>query len=241
MLIGAYFGIFGRRSDGFLGRGHLHRSGSWCACSALIHAFVSITLRADQVVSGTGDRLPGGRRHRLHLHLPLRRHRARPLELSTRAGREAAGDRGPRLLRRRRSGTLGLLTWVGLVLVPMTDAVPVPDPRRLAPPLGGEKPRAADTLGLPVIRTRYLAVVASGALAAHGGAYLSIALARLLQREHDRRSRLHRARGGDLRSLAAVGRARRRAPVRLLDRARAAAAGVLASPRRCCSRRCHMS
>src|SRR4029079_12364552 len=38
----------------------------------------------------------------------------------------------------------------------------------------GEHPRAAETVGLSVIRTRYLAVVASGVLAALGGAYLSI-------------------------------------------------------------------
>ena len=38
----------------------------------------------------------------------------------------------------------------------------------------GEKPRAADTVGLPVRRIRYIAVVASGILAALGGAYLSV-------------------------------------------------------------------
>jgi simple sugar transport system permease protein len=38
----------------------------------------------------------------------------------------------------------------------------------------GEKPRAADTVGVDVIRTRYLAVTASGMLAALGGAYLSV-------------------------------------------------------------------
>jgi simple sugar transport system permease protein len=38
----------------------------------------------------------------------------------------------------------------------------------------GEKPRAADTVGLSVLRIRYVAVVASGMLAALGGAYLSV-------------------------------------------------------------------
>jgi simple sugar transport system permease protein len=38
----------------------------------------------------------------------------------------------------------------------------------------GEHPRAADTVGIDVYKTRYLAVTASGVLAAMGGAYLSI-------------------------------------------------------------------
>jgi simple sugar transport system permease protein len=38
----------------------------------------------------------------------------------------------------------------------------------------GEHPRAADTVGIDVYRTRYIAVTASGVLAAMGGAYLSI-------------------------------------------------------------------
>jgi simple sugar transport system permease protein len=39
----------------------------------------------------------------------------------------------------------------------------------------GESPDAADALGLPVIRMRYLAVLFGGAMAGLGGAYLSLA------------------------------------------------------------------
>ena len=38
----------------------------------------------------------------------------------------------------------------------------------------GEHPRAADTVGISVYRVRYIAVIASGGIAALGGAYLSI-------------------------------------------------------------------
>ena len=46
----------------------------------------------------------------------------------------------------------------------------------------GENPEAADTAGISVIRVRYVAVLASGALAAIGGAYLSIGQASLFTR-----------------------------------------------------------
>ena len=53
MLIGAFFGIFG--AD-LLGSWFLGLPGGVAAGAliGLVHAFVSITLRADQVVSGTG-------------------------------------------------------------------------------------------------------------------------------------------------------------------------------------------
>jgi simple sugar transport system permease protein len=46
----------------------------------------------------------------------------------------------------------------------------------------GENPSAADAAGINVIRLRYIAVVLSGALAAAGGAYLSIGQSSLFTR-----------------------------------------------------------
>jgi simple sugar transport system permease protein len=45
----------------------------------------------------------------------------------------------------------------------------------------GESPQAADSAGVPVLRTRFLAVTASGAFAAVGGAYLSLVSIGLFQ------------------------------------------------------------
>jgi simple sugar transport system permease protein len=73
-------------------------------------------------------------------------------------------------------GNLNLLTWAALLLVPLLTLFLFRTRGGLRLRSIGEKPRAADSLGLPVLRTRYFAVTASGALAALGGVFLSIAL-----------------------------------------------------------------
>jgi simple sugar transport system permease protein len=72
-------------------------------------------------------------------------------------------------------GDANLLTWVALLLVPALTVLLFRTRWGLRLRAVGEKPRAADTVGLPVARIRYIAVVASGVLAALGGAYLTVA------------------------------------------------------------------
>jgi general nucleoside transport system permease protein len=173
MLMGAFFGIYG--SD---------LTGSWVggiligllagAALGLVHAFVSIQLRADQVVSGTGINILalGITGYVFIYHYGSQ---GTPAEVSrvpdvTLPGIQDIGFIGDAI------GKTNLLTWAALLLVPLLSLFLFRTRGGLRLRSVGEKPRAADTVGLPVIRTRYLAVIASGALAAAGGAYLSIGL-----------------------------------------------------------------
>jgi general nucleoside transport system permease protein len=173
MLMGAFFGIFGADVLGSWFLGILVGVASG-ALMGLVHAVVSIHLRADQVVSGTainilalgitgyvfiyhyGDQGTPGEVPRVpSLTLPL-------IEDIPFIGEVI--------------GRMNLLTWTALLLVPILTVFLFRTRGGLRLRSVGEKPRAADTVGLPVIRTRYLAVIASGALAALGGVYLSVAL-----------------------------------------------------------------
>jgi general nucleoside transport system permease protein len=173
MLMGAFFGIFGADLLGSWFLGILVGVASG-ALLGLVHAVVSIHLRADQVVSGTGINIlalgitgyvfiyhygdqgtPGEVPRVPNVTIPL-------VDEIPFIG-EAFGE-------------MNWLTVSALILVPLLTVYLFRTRSGLRLRSVGEKPRAADSVGLPVLRTRYLAVIASGALAAIGGVYLSIAL-----------------------------------------------------------------
>jgi general nucleoside transport system permease protein len=173
MLMGAFFGIFGADLTGSWLLGCLIGMASGGAL-AVIHALLSVSFRADQVVSGFGlnflalgitgyvfvahygdQGTPGDVPRVPNLSLP---------------GIEDVGFFGEAI------GNANLLTWLALLLVVLTAVFLFRTPRGLRLRSVGEKPRAAETVGVSVIRTRYIAVITSGFLAALGGAYLSIAL-----------------------------------------------------------------
>jgi ABC-type uncharacterized transport system permease subunit len=173
MLMGAFFGIFGADVLGswFLG---IFVGVAAGAVMGLVHAFVSIQLRADQVVSGTAINILalGITGYVFIFHYgdqgtPGTVPRVPDVTLPLIKDIPFVGDA---------IGKMSLLTWLALLLVPLLTLYLFRTRSGLRMRAVGEKPRAADTVGLPVIRTRYLAVIASGALAALGGVYLSIAL-----------------------------------------------------------------
>jgi general nucleoside transport system permease protein len=172
MLMGCYFGIFGADVLGSWLLGLLVAVVAG-GLMALVHAVFSIHLRANQVVSGTGINFlalgitgyfftshygPNGTPNKIsqvpNVKLPLIQH---------------VGFFGQAI------GDANLMTWLGLALVPVLAVFLFRTRWGLRLRAVGEKPRAADTVGLPVLRIRYLAVVTSGMLAALGGAYLSVA------------------------------------------------------------------
>jgi general nucleoside transport system permease protein len=173
MLTGAFFGIFGADLTGSWFLGILVGVAAG-ALMGLVHAFVSIQLRADQVVSGTGINIIalGITGYVFIYHYG---DQGTPSDISrvpnvTLPGIQDISFVGEAI------GKLNLLTWAALLLVPLLTLFLFRTRGGLRLRSIGEKPRAADSLGLPVLRTRYLAVTASGALAALGGVFLSIAL-----------------------------------------------------------------
>lgn len=171
MLMGCFFGIWG--AD-VLGSWVLGLVAAMIAGGllALVHAVFSIHLRANQIVSGVGINFlalgitgywftqhygPNGTPTNIsqvpNIKLPFLQH---------------VGFFGAAF------DNTNLMTWIALALVPAMTFFLFRTTRGLRLRSVGEKPRAADTVGLPVFRIRYMAVIASGMLAALGGAYLSV-------------------------------------------------------------------
>jgi simple sugar transport system permease protein len=71
-------------------------------------------------------------------------------------------------------GQLNLMIWLSFVLLIATYIFVFRTPYGLRLRSVGEHPRAADTVGISVYKIRYIAVISSGAIAAMGGAYLSL-------------------------------------------------------------------
>ncbi len=141
---------------------------------AALHAVATINYRADQVVSGTAINI-------LFLGVPALLSGA--LFESTGATRQLTKDEVLPDLAIFNSETSPMLAsvfnhkpivYLALVLVAVTVYVLHKTRFGLRLRAVGENPEAADTAGINVMRMRYAGVLISGALAALGGAYLSI-------------------------------------------------------------------
>jgi simple sugar transport system permease protein len=170
MLSGAFFGI---AVCGWAGSWEMGLLGAMLAGGvlALIHAFFSIHLRADQIVSGTAVNF---------LALGVTGYLFRSIY-----GSEGTPNDIPRipdvkvpLLDRIPYlgdviGEMNLMIWLAILLVVVSAIFLFKTTWGLRLRAVGEHPKAADTVGISVFGVRYAAVVFSGMLAALGGAYLS--------------------------------------------------------------------
>jgi general nucleoside transport system permease protein len=170
MLMGCYFGIYGANITNSWVLGALIGMASG-GLLALVHAYFSIHLRANQVVSGYAINflaygLTG------YLFVAHYGDNGTPGTLPevpnvTLPGVDHVAFFGDAI------GHTNVLTWVGLLLVPVIWWFLFRTRAGLRLRAVGEQPRAASTVGLKVMTTRYAAVVTSGVLAALGGVYLA--------------------------------------------------------------------
>ena len=173
MLISAFAGVVGAYLSGsaLVGLGFALAAG---LIFALIHALMTITFEADQIISGTAINLlalggtgflmvqifgSGGTSPRVpgfkEVAIPL----LSDIPLI-----------GPALFNQ------SLLVYLMYLLIPITWFVAFRTPFGLRLRATGEVPEAVDTAGVSVSRMRYYGVALSGLLAACGGVYLSMGI-----------------------------------------------------------------
>jgi general nucleoside transport system permease protein len=180
MLSGCFFGILGADKFNSWELGLLTAAISG-AVLGLVHAFFSVHMRADQIVGGTainflalgitgyffiqiyglngtpGTGVPYIPDVKLHFlnHIPPKS-----------PGRPSFWYQA--------FGHLNLMIWVLFAVVVLSYFLIFRTSIGLRLRSVGEHPRAADTVGIDVYKTRYGAVVLSGVIASLGGAYLAI-------------------------------------------------------------------
>jgi general nucleoside transport system permease protein len=185
MLMGAFFAVWGADKTGSWELGLLIAMASGVVL-ALVHAVFCIHLRADQIVVGTGINflalgITG------YLFVDIYGAEGTPTdipEISTphlgflgsipdlQIGSVEFGG----TFLEEIFGDLDLMIWLSFALLIVSYIVMFKTPIGLRIRSVGEHPRAADTVGISVYGVRYAAVLVSGALAALGGAYLSLSL-----------------------------------------------------------------
>lgn len=145
------------------------------ALMALLHAFISIRFRADQIVSGIAINL---------FALGITDYLLDNLYGTIGAPHVAAANRLPYVNLPLIGGIpwLGTVTHQNIIVYVAVALIIVVNVLLFRTRIGlrvravGEHPHAADTAGINVIRLRYGAVIASGVLSGLAGAFLSIGI-----------------------------------------------------------------
>ncbi|MDR0720030.1 MAG: ABC transporter permease [Treponema sp.] len=121
---------------------------------SFIHAFASITLRADQVISGTGINLLSNGITVFFCQLLFRMDRSQNYRMGMQSG----------------FGGIYPTAWIALIILAAAWFMLYKRPWGLRLRAAGEHPHALASAGVNVIRIRYIAVLISGILAGIAGA-----------------------------------------------------------------------
>ncbi len=171
MLTGAFFGAWIANAVGSAWIGLLAAI-LFGALIALVHAVLSITFRANQIISGVAINLLGlgltGFLYETYTPNGFNSLPAVPdLRIPGLASIPGLGDV---------IGTQNSIVYITVLLFIVGHFLLFNTTLGLRIRAVGEQPRAADTVGINVYAIRYLCVTLSGALAGLGGAYLSLGL-----------------------------------------------------------------
>lgn len=137
---------------------------------AALHAFLSIHLKADQVISGTAINLFATALSSFLIFILFEGKGGQTDSVPTLS---FVGNINIPIVGEFISG-LNWFVVLAVILVIISSYVLFKTPFGLRIRAVGEHPKAADTLGINVYLTRYICVIISGALAGLGGAALSI-------------------------------------------------------------------
>lgn len=169
MTMGAFFAVYGTYVTGNPAMGVVFAILAGMAIS-LVHAVLSIHLKADQVISGTAINLFSSALASFLIFKIFKKGGqtdiVQALPYNIPASLKAVPVIGPLL-----SG-INWFVIIAIILVFVTHYVLFKTPLGLRIRSVGEHPKAADTLGINVYAMRYLCVILSGALAGLGGAAL---------------------------------------------------------------------
>ena len=169
MILGAIMGFITGQTTGSPLLGLVVAAGAG-GLAALLHAFISITLRANQYVSGLALTILGlglaGLLGRGYEGIPLRQ----PLQAVNVPLLSDIPIIGPAFFTNQY-----LLTYAGLLIAVLLWFVLRYTRLGVTLRSVGESPKAADSLGIDVFAVRYLAVIFGGLMAGVAGGYLSLA------------------------------------------------------------------
>ncbi|WP_125153431.1 ABC transporter permease [Clostridium rectalis] len=175
MITGAFFAVLGSYISGSPWIGVIFAIAAGIVMS-FIHAYLSINLKADQVVSGVGINVFADALMSFLIVKFFGTASQTSVVDSIPYPTETMGSIpiiGPLLKE------LNWFVYIAIILVFISHYVIYKTPLGLRIRSVGEHPKAADTLGVNVYTIRYLCVILSGILGALGGATLSIGIMNL--------------------------------------------------------------